>query len=132
VKKRNETREKVAVRGMRERGSGRSLVLAEELWRSRDVNKLVKDDSERKKRETYASEETLEDRSRSGINLDAKELTEVPDESSVGSILVDNGTEAKGRLVILYVRTKGKSRFVEERLRVGLDLSNLTLDSSSS
>ena len=59
-------------------------------------------------------------------------MTEVPDESSVGSILVDNGTEAKGRLVILYVRTKGKSRFVEERLRVGLDLSNLTLDSSSS
>ena len=49
MKKRNETREKVAVRGMRERGSGRSLVLAEELWRSRDVNKLVKDDSERRK-----------------------------------------------------------------------------------
>jgi len=58
-------------------------------------------------------------------------LTEVPDESGVGTVLVDNGANTENRLVILYVRTESKSRFVEECLRVGLDLSNLTLYSSS-
>ena len=78
----------------------------------------------------YTSEETAKDRGRLGVDLDAQEVAELGDDTSIDAVLGRQESGADDRLVRRDVRAEVQALLGQRRLGVGHDLADVALDTS--